>query len=152
MGWLCVLGWQMSSASAAYVAATEIQGLVVLNYSNYVYEQWHGTLLTIAVATFAAVFNITLARRLPLIEGIILVIHIYAFFGIIVSLWVLSPRASAKEVFTVFSDDGGWGSLGTSALAGITAGASEYITGNFASGVVIWIPANMEFSSASDRS
>lgn len=126
MGWLCVLGWQMSSASAAYVAATEIQGLVVLNYSSYVYEQWHGTLLTIAVAAFAAVFNITLARKLPMIEAVILIVHICAFFGIIVPLWVLAPRTSAKEVFTVFSDGGGWGSLGTSALAGITAGASEY--------------------------
>lgn len=126
MGWLCVLGWQMSSASAAYVAATEIQGLVVLNYPAYAYEQWHGTLMTIAVAAFAALFNITLARRLPMIEAAILIVHICAFFGIVVPLWVLAPRASAKQVFTVFSDGGGWGSLGTSALAGITAGASTY--------------------------
>lgn len=115
----------MSSASAAYVSATEIQGLVVLNYPDYAYEQWHGTLMTIAVASFAAIFNITLARKLPLIEAMILIIHICAFFGIIVPLWVLAPRANAKQVFTVFSDGGGCGSLSTSALAGITAGASK---------------------------
>ncbi|KAI0126747.1 amino acid/polyamine transporter I [Xylariales sp. AK1849] len=120
MGWLCVLGWQTSCASTAYVAGTQIQGLVVLNYPNYVYEAWHGTLLTIAIAGFAVFFNIALARKLPLIEAIILVIHVFAFFGIIVALWVLAPKSTAKEVFTTFSDPG-WGSLGASALIGITA-------------------------------
>lgn len=65
MGWLCVLGWQMSNASAAYIAGTQIQGLVILNNPGYVYEAWHGTLLTIAVAVFAALFNIVLAKQLP---------------------------------------------------------------------------------------
>lgn len=129
MGWLCVLGWQMSSASAAYLAGTQIQGLVVLNYPSYNYEPWHGTLLTIAVAAFATVFNITLARRLPMIEAVILIIHIFAFFGIIVPLWVLAPRGEAHEVFTTFSNGGGWGSLGSSALVGITAGASKWTEG-----------------------
>lgn len=125
MGWLCVLGWQMSSASAAYVAGTQIQGLAILNYPAYASEPWHGTLLTIAVAAFAALFNVTLAKKLPMIEAVILIIHIFAFFGIIVPLWVLAPRANARDVFNIFSDGGGWGSLGTSALVGITAGASK---------------------------
>lgn len=114
----------MSSVSAAYISGTQIQGLVVLNYPDYIYEAWHGTLLAIAVATFAAIFNITLAKKLPMIEAAVLVIHIFAFWGIIVPLWVLVPRANAKDVFTTFSNGGGWSSLGTSALVGITAGAS----------------------------
>lgn len=119
MGWLCVLGWQTSCAAMAYFAGTQIQGLLVLNYPSYVYEQWHGTLLMIAVAAFGVIFNTLLARKLPLIEGMVLVVHICAFIGIIVSLWVLAPL-SDSSVFTHFSD-GGWNSLGGSALAGITA-------------------------------
>lgn len=124
MGWLCVLGWQTGAAFTAYVAGTQIQGLVVLNYADYVYEAWHGTLLSIAVAVFSAVFNITLAKKLPMIEAVVLIIHLFAFFGIVVPLWVLAPRSSAKDVFATFSDGGGWGSLGASSLIGITAGVA----------------------------
>lgn len=122
MGWMCVLGWQTACASTAYVTGTQIQGLVVLNYPGYVFERWHGTLITVAVAAFAVVFNTLLARKLPLIEGVALAVHVFAFFGIIVTLWVLSDTADAETVFTDFSDGGGWGSLGGSALVGITAG------------------------------
>lgn len=90
MGWMCVLGWQTSCASTAYLSGTQIQGLVVLNYPDYIYEQWHGTLLTIAVAAFSVGFNTVLARKLPLIEAIVLVVHIFGFIGILVSLWVLA--------------------------------------------------------------
>ncbi|KAH9903775.1 amino acid/polyamine transporter I [Xylariomycetidae sp. FL2044] len=122
MGWMCVLGWQTSCASTAYIAGTQIQGLVVLNYPNYVYEPWHGTLITIAVAAFAVLFNTFLARKLPLIEGLVLVIHIFGFFGILVTLWVLSPRLPAKTVFTEFNNGGGWNSVGSSTILGITSG------------------------------
>ncbi|KAM6513953.1 hypothetical protein FALCPG4_015141 [Fusarium falciforme] len=122
MGWMCVLGWQTSCASSAFIAGTQIQGLVVLNYPDYVPEAWHGTLLTVAVAAFSVLFNTVLARKLPLIEALVLIIHIFAFFGILVALWVLSPRADTKAVFTEFSDGGGWGSLGGSTLVGILAG------------------------------
>ncbi|GKU08632.1 hnm1-choline permease [Fusarium langsethiae] len=122
MGWMCVLGWQTSCASSAFIAGTQIQGLVVLNYPEYVPKPWHGTLLTIAVAAFSVVFNTLLARKLPLIEATVLVIHIFAFFGILVTLWVLSPRADATAVFTEFTDGGGWGSIGGSTLVGILAG------------------------------
>ncbi|KAH7124297.1 amino acid/polyamine transporter I [Dactylonectria macrodidyma] len=122
IGWMCVLGWQTSCASSAFIAGTQIQGLVVLNYPNYIPEAWHGTLLSVAVAAFSVLFNTVLARKLPLIEALVLIIHIFAFFGIFVTLWVLSPRADAKAVFTEFTDGGGWGSLGGSTLVGIIAG------------------------------
>lgn len=121
MGWLCVLGWQTGPASTAYVTGTNIQGLLVLNYPEYVAEKWHGTLLTIAISAFSVIFNIFLARKLPLIEGIMVVIHICAFVGIVTTLWVLAPLGNASAVFTEFSDPG-WNSLGGSALVGITAG------------------------------
>lgn len=74
-----------------------------------------------------------LARKLPLIEAIILVIHIFAFFGILVTLWVLAPvNSSPKQVFTQFNDGGGWRSLGGSALIGITSGIYPLIGGDAA--------------------
>ena len=80
MGWMCVLGWQTSCASSAYISGTQIQGLVVMNYPNYVPQAWHGTLLTLAVSAFSVLFNTVLARKLPLIEALVLIIHIFGFF------------------------------------------------------------------------
>ncbi|KAF4547437.1 Amino acid permease-like protein 20 [Elsinoe fawcettii] len=118
VGWLSVLGWQTSVASVSYLVATQIQGLIVLNHSTYVFERWHGTLLMIAVAGLAAILNIFFSRHLPTIEGLILIIHLAGFIGIIVPLWVLNPKADARTVFTTFQNNG-WNSIGTSTLVGI---------------------------------
>lgn len=49
------------------------------------------------------------------------------------TLWVLAPvTRTAKEVFTQFNDGGGWGSLGGSALIGITGGIYPLIGGDAA--------------------
>jgi choline transport protein len=122
MGWMCVLGWQCSCATLAYICGTQIQALLTLNYPNYVPHAWHGSLLTIAVAAHGVFFNTWLATKLPLVEGIVLVIHILGFFAILVPLWVLSPRLDAKTVFTSFNNGGGWNNQFTSFVAGITAG------------------------------
>lgn len=119
VGWLCVLGWQAGTASSCFLAGTEIQGLIVLNYDTYVYKHWHGTLLAMAVILLCAVFNTILAKRLPLVEGIVLVLHICGFFAILIPLWVLAPRSSSREVWTVFEDSNGWGSNGLACLVGI---------------------------------
>lgn len=57
--------------------------------------------------------------ELPLIEGIILVIHCFGFFGILIPLWVLSPRPTASEVFGPIQDRGGWGNNGLACLVGL---------------------------------
>ncbi|KAH8725675.1 amino acid permease-domain-containing protein [Phaeosphaeriaceae sp. PMI808] len=118
VGWLCVLGWQTGIASIAFLAGGQIQGLIILNNPNYVPERWHGTLLIVAVATFSIIFNTLLARKLPLIEGIVLVLHIFGFFAIFITMWVLGPRSKASDVFGSFQDNAGWGSVGLSCLIG----------------------------------
>ncbi|KAK8079403.1 hypothetical protein PG997_007221 [Apiospora hydei] len=122
MGWMCVLAWQTFVASTCYIAGTQIQGLLVLNYATYEPHPWHGTLLAIALAAFGVFFNIVLARKLPLVEAGLLSIHVLGFIAILVTLWVLAPRSPASEVFTTFNDGGGWGSLGLSTMIGINAG------------------------------
>lgn len=103
------------------------------------------------MAIVALFFNVYLARKLPLIEGILVVIHILGFFATLVTLWVLAPTAKPSVVFvsvtvcvyprvasslttssiadlgnfsllqTTFNDGGNWGSLGGSALIGIVS-------------------------------
>ncbi|KAH9207657.1 putative GABA permease [Leptodontidium sp. 2 PMI_412] len=118
-GWVCVLGWQTGIISIAFLTASQIQSLLVINNANYSFERWHGTLLAMAISSFAIIFNTYLAKKLPLVEGIILILHICGFFAILVPLWVLAPRHTSKDVFTKFADGGNWGSQVVSCIVGM---------------------------------
>lgn len=102
------------------MGGTIIQGLLVLNDATYVFERWHGTMLAIAISVFSIIFNSFLGNKLPLVEYIILVIYVVGFFAIIIPLWVLAPRANAHDVFTQFTDAGGWSSAGTAFMVGLS--------------------------------
>lgn len=79
----------------------------------------------IAVAVVATLMNTYGAKKLPILEGIVLVVQVVGFFSIIIPLWVLSPKAPASEVFGSFSNYGGWSSIGAACFVGsITATAS----------------------------
>ena len=119
VGWISVLGWQTGLASISFIAGTLIQGLIVLNNPNYVFERWHGSLLVIAIVALAVLFNTVLAKRLPMIEGLVLILHLLGFFGVLIPLWVLAPRNSPKMVFTQFENLGGWPTQGLSFMVGL---------------------------------
>ncbi|KAK4550795.1 hypothetical protein LTR36_000375 [Oleoguttula mirabilis] len=119
-GWLCATGWQVFLASVAFMVAGIIQGLIALNNPNYGFEAWHATLLTMALMVFAIIFNTVLAVRLPLVEGCVLILHVAGFFAVFIPMWVLAPRANPADVLLTFSNNGGWPSLGLSAMIGLT--------------------------------
>ncbi|KAL4739585.1 amino acid/polyamine transporter I [Aspergillus similis] len=119
-GWLTAIGWQCAIVTIAMLAGTIIQGLIVLNDPSYNFERWHGTLLVIAITTFSIFFNTFLARNLPMVEALILIIHVVGLFAIIIPLWVLAPRNNAKAVFTEFNNGGEWNSDGTATLVGFS--------------------------------
>lgn len=111
IGWLGMLGYQVGTTIGAYVAGTMIQGLIILNNPDtYVPKRWHGTLMAMSISICVALFNIFLARHLPLVEGIILVLHLAGFVAILVPLWVMAPRTPSSQVWTSFADGGSWGS------------------------------------------
>lgn len=114
------MGWQCAIVSIAFLAGTIIQGLIVLNHEDYVFERWHGTLLVIAITFFGILFNTFLAKKLPFVEVLILILHVVGLFAIIIPLWVLAPRRSAQQVFTEFNNGGGWNSAGTATLVGFS--------------------------------
>lgn len=109
------------------MAGSVIQGLIALNVEGYVWEQYHGTLLTIAVVLFAAVFNTFFAAKLPLIEAAILFLHFCGLFAIIIPLWVTAPRAPARETLLGFQNNGGWSSTGLSSMIGLTTPLSVIV-------------------------
>ncbi|EMD61337.1 hypothetical protein COCSADRAFT_147942 [Bipolaris sorokiniana ND90Pr] len=117
VGWLCVIGWQVGMAATAYAVASHIQGLIALNMPTYVVTGWHGTLLSIGITIISIVCNTILVRKLPLMEGIALVLHVLGFFAFLVVLWVMGPRSD--RVWTKFEDPSGWGNTGLATLVGM---------------------------------
>jgi choline transport protein len=76
--------------------------------------------LSVGVALFAIIWNTFLVRKLPFLEIILVILHIFGFFAFIIVLWVMSPRSDPKVVWTGFQDNGNWGSIGLSCLVGMT--------------------------------
>ncbi|KAK0960548.1 hypothetical protein LTR91_020305 [Friedmanniomyces endolithicus] len=97
-GWLCIAGWQGGVTGIGMLVATIIQGLIILNNPNYVPQGWHGTLMTIGIVLFCVLFNTYGARRLPLVEGALAVLHLGGAFIIIVILWYVTATFSRKIV------------------------------------------------------
>lgn len=112
----------MGIAGCSYTVANMLSGILAINYPDgYVPQGWHGTLFVMAVASVAFIFNTFLAQKLPLIEGIILIIHCFGFFAILIPLWVLAPTGPPSKVFGSIEDRGGWSNNGLACLVGLVA-------------------------------
>ena len=126
-GMFTVIAWQTGIASAAFLGGTMIQGLMVLNYPNYVFQRWHGTLLFYAIIALSLFVNTYLARLLPMIESAILIIHVIGFFCILIPLVYLAPHGSAASVFQQLNNGGGWSTNGLSFFVGLTTSMFAFI-------------------------
>ncbi|KAF2164776.1 hypothetical protein M409DRAFT_67527 [Zasmidium cellare ATCC 36951] len=107
-GWLCSIGWQSRFTADCYIVAGTIQALIDINHDlKYEKSPWHQGLLTVLVAIVISAFNALAAGHLSIAEGFFAVCHVFAFVPIVVSLWVLGPVNSAREVLLNFTDHGG---------------------------------------------
>lgn len=104
-----------------------IQGLLVLNYPGYTFARWHGTLLFYAILSFSLLINTYLARLLPKVESMVLIVHIVGFFIILIPLVYLAPHGSAADVFATFTNNGGWSSDGVSFFIGLSTSMYSFI-------------------------
>ena len=120
MGWLVICGWQAILAGGGYFGGALIVALIQLNHDSYVPELWHGTLLFWAIVILAMLVNTAATSILPKIETAILILHVVGFFAVLITVVHLAPnKASAHDVFTVFSNGGGWPSQGLSFFIGL---------------------------------
>ncbi|MCJ1465810.1 hypothetical protein MMC07_004429 [Pseudocyphellaria aurata] len=126
-GWQATIAWQAVVASGSFLTGTLIQGLIVLNYPNYVFERWHGTLLLYVIMIISLIFNTILARQLPNVERAMLVLHIIGFFAILIPLVVLAPHGSAHDVFAVFSNSGAFATQGVSFFVGLVTSVFAFV-------------------------
>ncbi|KAM5359000.1 hypothetical protein ACJZ2D_014825 [Fusarium nematophilum] len=117
-------GSTVETASAPYGSGNLIQGLIILNNPDYAPERWHGTLIYIFVLVIAFILNIWGSRILPMLENLIMVLHILFFFAMLLAVAIIPPsRHSSEFVFTFFQNNSGWESDGIAWCLGLLTSA-----------------------------
>jgi choline transport protein len=117
-GWISTMAWQAGNAVGVFLTGTLIQTIILENNNDYAFPSWHGSLLVMSNIVFTVAANILLTRYIPRVQTAFFVLHILAFFAVLVPICVNAPKASASEVFTGFANTGGWSSTGFAVLAG----------------------------------
>lgn len=125
--WLTTTAWQAMAGTMGYLIATVLQGIVILGQPQYEAKSWHTVLIAWAISIFAVLVNSTTGRALARFEGIVLVLHLAGFFGVIIPLVYLAPHNEPSAVFSTFLNEGGWSSQALSFLVGFPSGASTLI-------------------------
>lgn len=119
---MSVLSWQAGNASGSFLTGTIIQALLSVNYPNYSPANWQGTLFVVAMVIIVYCCNIWGAQLWPKVQNGLLILHILSFIVVVIVLWVMAPHQSAKAVFTHFTNEGGWSSMGLSLMVGQITG------------------------------
>ncbi|KAI7204568.1 amino acid transporter-like protein [Hortaea werneckii] len=118
-GWLSAIGWQVYLAGVGFMVGGLIQAFVALNNESYVPERWHQTLFTVEVVLCSVVFNTVLAVKLPLIEGVLLGLHLCGAFVVVIPLWIMASRTQVNPALFDYTNVGGWDTKGLAALIGM---------------------------------
>ena len=116
---MTVVAWQAAIASGAFLAGTVIQGLIILNYPNYVPQPWQGLLLIWACLLVAVFVNTVVSGLLPIVESGLLFVHILGFISVFIILCYMAPHGTAHDVFTKFYNGGEWPTQGLSFMVGL---------------------------------
>ncbi|KAL1963476.1 hypothetical protein VTN77DRAFT_8377 [Rasamsonia byssochlamydoides] len=119
-GWISIGGQLVLTASAAFAAGLQLQGLITLNHLNtYVPQRWKGMLFYWLVLLYSGVVNILGSKILPHSNTAAGVLHVVAFVVIVVILGVMSEKHSSAFVFTESSNTSGWENDSISWLVGV---------------------------------
>lgn len=73
----------------------------------------------------AYIGNVYGSKLLPYWQILVFIVHVVAYFGYIVPVWVKAPKASHTEVWTQFENHGGWSNIGMAVLVGQLSGISQ---------------------------
>lgn len=128
VGWLTTLAWVATVAIETLFAGTIVQGILVLDYPDYVGKSWHGTLLTWGVIMACIAMNVMLPKFLPTFNLAVMVVHLAAFVAILATLWALTPSLRTSEfVWTTSMNEGGWPTQGLSYCVGFLGNVATFV-------------------------
>jgi choline transport protein len=118
VGWSSIMAWLTGAAALNFLAGTMLQSIAVLWLPTYHFENWHSTLIIIGIGFLCTLLNTVGNKALPFLELITFFVHFFGIWAVLIPLWVLAPKSSAKDVFVTFKDSSGWGNVGLACLIG----------------------------------
>lgn len=120
-GWLVTFSWITFLAACATIIGNLIKFCVLVYHpdSSAGNSQWLPTILALAMLILGALFNIHLAKHFPLIQRIMLGIHLLGWMAVVATLWTTSPHGNAQDVIFSFTNPGGWENAGVASLIGV---------------------------------
>ncbi|KAK3368266.1 amino acid/polyamine transporter I [Podospora didyma] len=125
-GWLTFAGWQAVTASAAFLIGSLLQSTIVMANPDYSPLPWQTMLFLWAILAFAVFINTVASKTLAHFEGMILILHVLGFFGILIPLVYLAPHGDGS-IFTTFVNLGNWETQGLSFMIGLPAAVFSLI-------------------------
>ena len=120
-GWLTVAGWQALCGGAAFLSAELLQALVAFTHPQYTPKPYQAMLLIWGVVALGVLINTQGGIFLPRFEGLILILHLLGYFGLLIPLIILSNHQPSSAVFHNFNNGGSWSSSGLSFMVGLNA-------------------------------
>ncbi|CDM32283.1 hypothetical protein DTO013E5_3522 [Penicillium roqueforti] len=118
-GWMSVLAWQAGAASGSFLTGTIIQGLISVRNPDYDPQGWQGTLFVFAMVLVIYIVNVYGSDVMPVLNNLLMILHVVSWAVIIIVLWVMAPHQSAEAVFvTQWKNYGGWSTMGLSVMVG----------------------------------
>lgn len=126
-GWITIIAWISTLAVGSVYTGSIIQGLLILNYPDYVPKAWQSALLTWSVLAICVFINTVVSKWLPKIEGFILIFHILGFFTVLITLLYMAPHGSAASVFKTSLNEGGWPTQGLSYCVGFIGNVATFV-------------------------
>ena len=127
LGWLTVAGWIAAFAGASFAASSLIQNLAAETEEHYSPKRWQGTLIYWGLLVSCVGINTVFSSALPYIEVLILILHVLAFFAILLPVVYLSPHVTANKVFSTFLNEGGWSTKTLAFFVGINGNAAAFV-------------------------
>ncbi|PYH89211.1 amino acid transporter [Aspergillus ellipticus CBS 707.79] len=126
-GSICIIAWIAAPTALIYVASSVLQSAVALNHPQYEPKGWHVTLIMWGILLVCTGFNTWLGMILPVIEVLILIIHVLGFFAVLIPIVYLGPRANARSIFLLSYDFGGWNNITLSTFIGLKASVAAFL-------------------------
>jgi choline transport protein len=121
------VAWQAGNAVGMFLLGSTIQSMIVIMYTDYTAEAWQSFLLALAAIVITYIGNVYGARILPYWQNALFVVHIMAFFALIVPIWINAPKATHEQVWADFAAFGGWPNMGLTIMVGQLTGISNQI-------------------------
>lgn len=121
VGWLSVIAWCLTVASANVFCAQIIMNLASLYNPDFVGTQWQTYLVYVLLCFIAVAVVIYLPRQIPKAEMLFFSASILGFVVFFITVLARSDtKQSARTVFIEWNNQTGWGD-GTAFLLGVGA-------------------------------